>query len=225
MALFPQSFLDDLKTQTDIVSIVNEVDAAEEGGRDLEGTVSVSSGEISVVHGQPRQGSVPLLRLRRRWRRRQVRAALSEDPRSRTPSVTWRSGRACRCPNWKAARTTGRPPLSARRWWRCTKTRWCSSRSSWPRRPEPEPGVSWRRRMVSTETMATFRYGYAPAGGRDTLRGPVRVKQGAARAPASERPHPGARWRATGRPVSTPPDDSDCPGLGFGRGLWRAGPG
>ena len=37
MALFPQSFLDDLKTQTDIVSIVNEVVPLKKAGATLKG--------------------------------------------------------------------------------------------------------------------------------------------------------------------------------------------
>ena len=66
MALFPQTFIDDLKAQTDIVSVIGDVVPLKKAGRDVEGAVSVPRRKNAVVHGEPRQERLLLLWLQHR---------------------------------------------------------------------------------------------------------------------------------------------------------------
>ena len=85
MALFPQSFLDDLKGQIDIVSVVGDVVSLRKIGRDMEGTLPLSPGEDAVVPREPGQGRFQVLRLRRRRRCRSRSSSCSR--RSRFPEA------------------------------------------------------------------------------------------------------------------------------------------
>ena len=144
MALFPQSFLDDLKTQTDIVSIISEVMPLKKAGATLKGlcpfhqekspsfTVNRDKGVFQCFGCGVGGDVVKFIQLHQK-------STFPEAVRYLAQRAAWR------CPSWKAARMTGRRPPSVRRLSRCTKTRSCSFRSSWRRRPAPGPGGSWRR--------------------------------------------------------------------------------
>ena len=94
MALFPAIFIDDLRLQADIVQVDPGLRAAQAGGRELQGALSVSRGEDAVVPRQPGEGLLPLLRLRRRRRRLQVPRAAREGRLPRTPCGCWRGASA-----------------------------------------------------------------------------------------------------------------------------------
>ena len=66
MALFPQHVHRRPAPQADIVQVVQEYVPLQARGRDLQGPVPVPRREDAVVPRQPRQGVLPLLRLRRR---------------------------------------------------------------------------------------------------------------------------------------------------------------
>ena len=78
-------------------------------------------------------------------------------------------------------------------------------------------------RGLSAETIRTFDYGYAPAGGRETLHGAVRRLESAARPPAQERAGHAARRRPDCGFLPKSADDSDCPGHGEPGGVRRPG--
>ena len=87
------------------------VRAAAEGGRDVEGTVSVPRREDAVVPRQPREGVLPLLRLRRRRRRLQVPRAAREGRLPGRGAAAGAARSACRS---GAGGLDGRTPTSQR---------------------------------------------------------------------------------------------------------------
>ena len=180
MALFP-NFLDDLKAQTDIVAVIGDVMPLKKTGSDVEGPVSVPSGEDAVVQRQPGQGVLQVLRLRRRRRRRQVRRAAAEGLVSRGRAVPGAAGRHGGSRDRRAGRRIGRRRPSARHWSSCTRGARRSFRSSCRRPAGAGRGGNSRARALRHETMATFGYGYAPAAGRETLHGRFADREGARR--------------------------------------------
>ena len=113
MALFPQQFIDDLKHHADIVVVIQDYVSLKKTGRDLQRAVSVSRREDAVVPRQPRQGVLPLLRLRRRRRRLQVSRAAREG---RVPGRGEAAGAAVRHAAAGArSRATSSAPSAAER--------------------------------------------------------------------------------------------------------------
>ena len=76
---FPQSFIDDLRMQADIVQVVQEYVSLKKTGATYKGLCPFHSGKNAVVPRQPRQGVFSLLRLRRGRRRVQVPRAPGKD--------------------------------------------------------------------------------------------------------------------------------------------------
>ncbi len=130
MALFPQQFIDDLRHHADIVVVDPGLRVAEEGGCHLQGALSVSRREDAVVPRQPRQGLLPLLRLRRRRRRVQVPRAARKG---RVPGCR-QAARAALRPDAAGAgadrRSARQRRRARRRCSRCTKRRPSGSGSS-----------------------------------------------------------------------------------------------
>ena len=75
---FPQSFIDDLRMQADIVQVVQEYVSLRKSGATYKGLCPFHSEKTPVVSRQPRQRVFSLLRLRRRRRRLQVPRAAGE---------------------------------------------------------------------------------------------------------------------------------------------------
>ena len=75
---FPQSFIDDLRLQANIVQVVQEYVPLKRAGTTYKGLCPFHSREDAVVQRQSGQGVLPLLRLRRRRRRLQVPRAARE---------------------------------------------------------------------------------------------------------------------------------------------------
>ena len=78
MALFPQSFLDDLRLQADIVQVVQETCRCAASAASYKGLCPFHNEKTPSFDVDPRAGLLPLLRLRRRRRRVQVRRAARE---------------------------------------------------------------------------------------------------------------------------------------------------
>ena len=169
----------------------------------MEGALSVSQRAHALLHGRPRQGAVPLLRLRRGRRRHPLRPA-------DRPARLSRGGRGAR-----GALRRRDPPARARGV-RATN----SARSSSPRSPRrrrfyaaelAKPGnpaaAYLEERNVPESVARALGLGYAPAGWETLAQGPRRrLARGS---PRRRRPAPaGARGNAFLRPVPRPPRSS-----------------
>ena len=135
VALFPQSFIDEVRAAADIVAVVSDSVSLRKAGSHLQGPVPVPRREDAVVHRQQGQGLLPLLRLRRRRRRLQVHGAAGQG---RLPGGGPQPRAALRHsdPRTRSQRRTARDrPPNARRWSRFTRSRSRISASSSNRRP------------------------------------------------------------------------------------------
>ena len=230
MALFPQSFLDDLKAQTDIVSVIGDVVPLKKAGRDVEGALSVPSGEDTRRSTSTRTRASSSASAAAPAATSSSSSSCTRSCRFPRPCGTWRSGPACRYRRPRADRKIGRRRPSARRSSSSTRRRRRSSGSN-SRRPA---GARARRELESrgltAETIETFGYGYAPAGrARDTACAGSTDRKGPGGPPDQERPGRRAGRRADRGPVPEPADDPDRAGFRRRRGVWgpgaRRGPG
>jgi DNA primase len=168
MALFPQSFLDDLKTQTDIVSIVNEVVPLKKAGATLKGlcpfhqekspsfTVNRDKG-VFHCFGCGVGGDV-------------VKFVQLYQKCTFPEAVRYLAGRAALAIPELEGSADDRAAAAERE---ALVSLHDDALLFFREQLATPAGARARReieaRMVSAETMAVFRYGYAPAGGRDTL--------------------------------------------------------
>ena len=168
MALFPQSFLDDLKAQTDIVAIVNEVVPLKKAGVTLKGlcpfhqekspsfTVNRDKGVFHCFGCGVGGDVVKFVQLYQKSTFPDAVRYLAQRAGLPLPELEGSAD--------DRAATAERQALVALHedalvFFQEQLTTPAGARA----RGELEA------RMVSKETMGAFRYGYAPAGGRDTL--------------------------------------------------------
>ena len=78
MALFPQSFIDEVRAAADIVAVVSDSVSLRKAGTTYKGLCPFHGEKTPSFTVNTRQGLLPLLRLRRRRRRVQVRRAAGE---------------------------------------------------------------------------------------------------------------------------------------------------
>ena len=126
---FPPGFLDELRARLSLSDIVGrKVSLKRRSGAGVRGPLPVPQREDAVLHGQRQEGLLPLLRLRRAWRRRRLRhedrgpvvsrVRREAGPRGRPAGAARHAGRA-------RARRARRRPCS-----RSSKRRRAGSRSS-----------------------------------------------------------------------------------------------
>ena len=219
VALFPATFVDDLRARADIVQVIQEHVSLKKARQQLQGPVPVPRREDPVVPRQPREGVLPLLRLRRRRRRHQVRGDAGEAgvhrrrpparPQVRPDGPGIRAGRergGCAGPRDPPEDPRGRGgvvPAAAGD--ACRRARPPAARE--PRRDGRDHRDAGHRLRAAVEG--------PPA------RPPAGAGVSAAAAPA-ERPRARAGQRPGGRPVPEPPHRPHRPRLGVDRGLRRA---
>ena len=168
MALFPQSFLDDLKAQTDIVAVIGDVVPLKKMGATWKGLCPFHrSGRRRST--STRQGLLQVLRLRRRRRRREVRRAAAEGvvPRSRAVPGAARGHDGAR--DARAGRKTRGGGGT-----RGAAVKLHEQAAAFYREQLATPaGARARRELeqrgLAEDTIGRFGYGYAPAAGRETL--------------------------------------------------------
>ena len=85
MALYPQSFIEDVRTQADIVAVVQDTVALRKAGVTYKGLCPFHGEKTPVVHGEPGPRVLLLLRLPGGRRRHQVR-------RTARQGGVWRGG-------------------------------------------------------------------------------------------------------------------------------------
>ena len=193
---------------------------AEEDGRHLQGSLPVSRREDAVVPCQPRQGLLPLLRLRRRRRRLQVPRAAREG---RLPG----RGQAARAAVRHDAPGAGTDRRAARQRRRARDAAQgprsgggVVPASSSRRRPAPASAVRSPTAASPTRRAQALGLGFAPRA-RDALKQAL-LKQGFSQSVLlAGRPARAARRRRCDRPVPEPADDSDLPGHRLGHRVWR----
>ena len=152
--------------------------AAQEGGHDLQGALSVSLREDAVVSRQPREGLLPLLRMRRGRRRLQVPRAAREggvsgrgaDAGAEVRRAAAREERGRRRGRRRRRQACGKSCS------RCTKWRRRTSASSSPVLRARGPASSSRSAASPRPPMDALGLGFAP-GGRDGLKARL-LKQG-----------------------------------------------
>ncbi len=128
MTLSPH-WLDELRARTSLSAVIGAIGEAHPRGARVEGLLPVPQREDAELHGQRREGLLPLLRLRRAWRRDPL-----PDRRAR-PALHGRGQGACRArPAWRSRRRSARP--RARR----THVRRCTT--SWRRASTGSPSSS-----------------------------------------------------------------------------------
>ena len=168
MALFPQSFLDDLKTQTDIVSIVSEVVPLKKAGATLKGlcpfheekspsfTVNRDKGVFHCFGCGVGGDVVKFVQLYQKSTFPDAVRYLAQRAGLALPELEGSSDDRAAAAEREALVALHEDALV-----------FFQEQLATP------AGARARReletRMVAPEAMATFRYGYAPAGGRDTL--------------------------------------------------------
>jgi DNA primase len=168
MALFPQSFLDDLKAQTDIVSIVSEVVPLKKAGATLKGlcpfhqekspsfTVNHDKGVFHCFGCGVGGDVVKFVQLSQKSTFPDAVRYLAQRVGLALPELEGSAD--------DRAATAEREALVALH---------DDALVFFQEQLATPAGARARReleaRMVSSETMAAFRYGYAPAGGRDTV--------------------------------------------------------
>ena len=92
MALFPQSFLDDLKSQTNIVSLISDVVPLKKMGATWKGLCPFHQERTPSFNVNGDKGFFKCFRMRRRGRRRQVRGTAAEGVVSRGRPVSGPAG-------------------------------------------------------------------------------------------------------------------------------------
>ena len=140
MALFPQTFLDDLHLHADIVQVIGDVVSLKRSGATWKGLCPFHGEKTPSFHVEPREGLLPLLRLRRRRRRDQVRRAAREG---QLPGSRPHAGGQVRPDGARGARDgveRHQPRRSARRCSRCTRSRPRGSARSFD--PPQAPGCA-----------------------------------------------------------------------------------
>jgi DNA primase len=168
MALFPQSFLDDLKTQTDIVSIVNEVVPLKKAGVTLKGlcpfhqekspsfTVNRDKGVFHCFGCGVGGDVVKFVQLYQKSTFPDAVRYLAQRAGLALPELEGSSDDRAAAAEREALVALHEDALV-----------FFQEQLATPAGARARGELETR--MVSPETMATFRYGYAPAGGRDTL--------------------------------------------------------
>jgi DNA primase len=168
MALFPQSFLDDLKAQTDIVSIVGEVVPLRKAGATLKGlcpfhqekspsfTVNRDKGVFHCFGCGAGGDVVKFVQLHQKSTFPEAVRYLAQRAGLPLPELEGSADDRAAAAEREALVTLHEDALA-----------FFQEQLATP------AGARARRelesRMVLPETMGTFRYGYAPAGGRETL--------------------------------------------------------
>lgn len=168
MALFPQSFLDDLKTQTDIVSIVGEVVPLKKAGATLKGlcpfhqekspsfTVNRDKGVFHCFGCGAGGDVVKFVQLYQKTTFPEAVRYLAQRAGLALPELEGNAD--------DRAAASERETLVALHE---------DALVFFEEQLASAAGARARReldtRMIAAETRAIFRYGYAPAGGRDTL--------------------------------------------------------
>ena len=138
---------------------------AQEDRRHLQGALSVPRREDAVVPRQPRQGVLPLLRLRRRRRRLQVPRAARQGRVRRRGEAAGAALRDDRCPELEQSdEQRAERGRARRRCSRSTSRRRPGSASSWRRRRARGSGQLIESRGVSAATSEALGLGFAPPG-------------------------------------------------------------
>ncbi len=143
MALFPQSFIDDLKAQTDIVSVIGEVTPLRRTGATWKGLCPFHQEKTPSFNVNPDKGFfkcfgcgvggdvVKFVELQQKLSFPEAVRYLATRAGMPVPEVE-------RGPEDRAA-AAEREEMR-----RCTTRPWRSTWTGWPRRREPPPDASWR---------------------------------------------------------------------------------
>ncbi len=175
MALFPQGFVEDLKAQTNIVSIINEVTPLKKAGGTWKGLCPfhtektpsfTANGDKGVFHcfGCGAGGDV-------------IKFIELNQKMSFPEAVRYLAQRAGMTVPEMDGSATDRAAAAERE---ALVALHEEAVAFFREQLDSPAGLRARReiesRGLTAETLATFKYGYAPAGGRDTLRGRLASK-------------------------------------------------